>query len=282
MAAWDACVDPELSRVVGGDRNLPICVGVDAGVRHDSTAVLAVTWDRATEKVRLVWHRVFKVSPDDPTDFEEVENTLRWLHANFRVVQIFYDPYQLAATMQRLERDGLPVVEFAQSPGNLVAMGQNLYDQISGRNLVVYPDAEMRVAVSRAVALETPRGWRLAKVKAADKIDVVVALAMAVLSAVRNQVAPTDWVAIAAQVCAAPPYRSSDAAPDSLGLVNAGSCRCRERECNGLPERREDDDDHHHDERRSAACITAGRLSAPKDSAPAKISPKPWAWTRAS
>jgi hypothetical protein len=57
---------------------------------------------------------------------------------------------------------------------------------IKGRNLIVYPDPDMRLAVSRCVALETTRGWRIAKEKASHKIDVVVAMAMAALAAVRE------------------------------------------------------------------------------------------------
>lgn len=41
--------------------------------------------------------------------------------------------------------------------------------------------------MSRAVALETSRGWRIAKEKQSHKIDVVVALAQAALGAVRDQ-----------------------------------------------------------------------------------------------
>ena len=37
--------------------------------------------------------------------------------------------------------------------------------------------------------METPRGWRIAKEKQAHKIDVVVALAMAVLGAVQGGIA---------------------------------------------------------------------------------------------
>jgi hypothetical protein len=40
--------------------------------------------------------------------------------------------------------------------------------------------------VSRGVALEVARGWRIAKEKASHKIDVVVALAMAALGAVQQ------------------------------------------------------------------------------------------------
>jgi hypothetical protein len=42
----------------------------------------------------------------------------------------------------------------------------------------------MRLASSRCVALETSRGWRIAKDKVSHKIDVIVALAMAALAAV--------------------------------------------------------------------------------------------------
>ena len=49
-----------------------------------------------------------------------------------------------------------------------------------------YPDAAMRLAVSRAIARETPRGWKIAKEKSSHKIDVVVALAMACHAAVQG------------------------------------------------------------------------------------------------
>jgi len=61
-----------------------------------------------------------------------------------------------------------------------------MYELVKGRNLAVYPDAEIRLAVSRCVALETSRGWRIAKEKVSHKIDAVVALAMAALGAVLN------------------------------------------------------------------------------------------------
>ena len=51
---------------------------------------------------------------------------------------------------------------------------------------MLYPDAAMRLAVSRAVAIETSRGWRIAKEKQSHKIDVVVALAQAAHACVKN------------------------------------------------------------------------------------------------
>ena len=70
MDWWDACIDPA-DRPVMFDKSLAVWVGVDASVKHDSTAIVAVTFDTKTNKVRLVAHRVFQPSPDQPLDFEQ-------------------------------------------------------------------------------------------------------------------------------------------------------------------------------------------------------------------
>jgi hypothetical protein len=186
MAWWDDCIDAALRPVVA-DGNLPIWVGVDASVKRDSTAIVCTTWDEQAKRVRLVWHRIFQPSPRDPLDFEAtIEATLMELNEKFDVKEIRFDPYQLVAVSQRLRGHYLPMIEFPQSVPNLTESSTNLYELIKGRNLVVYPDAEIRVAVSRAVALETSRGWRIAKEKVSHKIDVVVALAMSALGSVRQ------------------------------------------------------------------------------------------------
>jgi hypothetical protein len=92
----------------------------------------------------------------------------------------------MAAVAQRLRSVGIPMREYPQSVPNLTAMGANLYELIKGGSLIVYPDDALRLAVSRTIALETPRGLRLAKEKTSHKIDVVVALAMAALHAVEQ------------------------------------------------------------------------------------------------
>ena len=133
-------------------------------------------------------HYIFQPSPDNPLDFEQtVERTLLELCRAFYVRQMFYDPYQLVAVAQRLQKARVPMVEFPQSVGNLTEASSNLYDLIQGRNLTVYPDAALRLAVSRAVAVESGRGWRITKEKASHKIDVVVALAQAALGAAKQE-----------------------------------------------------------------------------------------------
>ena len=187
MSAWDACVDPRIGHH-SDDHGMSIWVAVDASTKHDSTAIVATTWDHKAQQVKLVTHRIFQPSPDQPLDFEAtIERTVLNLHKRFYVRKVLFDPYQMQATAQRLARAGLQVEEFPQSSANLTAAAQNLFDLIQDQRLIVYPDAGLRLAVSRAIAIETSRGWRIAKDKQSHKIDVVVALAMAALAAVRGQ-----------------------------------------------------------------------------------------------
>jgi hypothetical protein len=108
------------------------------------------------------------------------------LHRRFRVKAVYFDPYQMQASAQRLVKAGVKMVEYPQSSPNLTAASQHLYELISGRHLIVYPDAAIRLAISRAIAVETARGWRISKDKQSHKIDVVVALAMAAYAALHT------------------------------------------------------------------------------------------------
>jgi len=99
--------------------------------------------------------------------------------------------------MLRLHRAGIPIEEYPQTQSSLTAIGQGLFELVQGRNLVLYPDPAMRLAVSRAVAVETPRGWRISKATASHKIDVVIALAMSCHAAVSIGGAPArSWAAV--------------------------------------------------------------------------------------
>jgi phage terminase large subunit-like protein len=169
------------------DPSLDVCIGVDASVKHDSTALCVTTFDKAANKLRLVNHRIWQPSPDVPLDFEHtVEAALLDLQSRFRVKAVRYDPYQLANTAQRMERAGLPMQEYPQTPGNLTEAANNLYELLKSRALIAYPDAEIRLCLQRAIATESGRGWKIDKAKQSHKIDVVVALAMAAVGSVQG------------------------------------------------------------------------------------------------
>ena len=186
MSAWDACVQPGLG-MLPYSREHHVWVGVDASVKRDSTAIVAVAYDRDSKTCRLAAHRVFVPSPGDPINFEDtVERTLLEWHKGYRVRQILFDPFQMVSVAQRLEKARLPIEPCAQSLPNLTQATSNLFDLIRSRQLVLYPDAAMRLAVSRAIMTESSRGWKLDKLKQHHHIDVVVALSMAALAAVQG------------------------------------------------------------------------------------------------
>ena len=190
---WDACTDAEL-RPSLADMKLSVWVGLDASVSRDSTALVCCTFDPKPKKVRLVWHRIFQPSREDPLDFEStVEKTLLDLRRMFYVREVRFDPYQLQSVSQRLTQQGLPMLAFPQSVPNLTESSTNLYELIKGRNLQTYPDDEIRLAISRTAAIETTRGWRIGKEKQSHKIDVVVALSFAALGAVGGQTVQSNW-----------------------------------------------------------------------------------------
>jgi phage terminase large subunit-like protein len=186
LSAWDACVLPTLTPV-REDRRTHVWAGVDASVKRDSTALVAVSCDRKTKVVRLITHRVFTPTTGYPIDFEAtIEATVLEWREKFLLRRLLYDPFQMAAVAQRLQRAGVRMEEFPQTVPNLTAATSNLFDLIHSRSLMVYPTPDLRLAMSRAVMHESSRGWRLDKLKQQHKIDSVVALSMACLAAIRG------------------------------------------------------------------------------------------------
>ena len=184
MDDWDACC---IGQPVPADADMSVWAGVDASVKRDSTGITATTWDRHTKRVRMVHHRIFTPTKGNPINFEaDVEATILDLKHRYRLREVRFDPYQMQSSAQRLRQQGVNMVEFAQSMPNLTSASQNLYELIKAGNLIAYPDPDLRLAIQRAVAVENPRGWRIAKEKSSHKIDVVVALAQAALAAVQK------------------------------------------------------------------------------------------------
>ena len=87
-----------------------------------------------------------------------MEATLLHWHKAYRLRKVWFDPFQMEATAQRLAKAGLKIEGVAQTIPNLTAATSNLFDLVQERRLVLYPDAGMRLAASRAVLVETSRG----------------------------------------------------------------------------------------------------------------------------
>ena len=157
-------------------------VGVDIGVKSDNAAVVRVR--RRENRIVLAGYRLWKPTKAEPLNIEEtVEAHLLELHAQGFIRRILVDPWQAYSSIQRLKAAGLPTEEFPQTVSNTTRMGQVMYDLLKGKNLVLFEDDDLRQQAMNTIAIETPRGFRIAKEKASKKIDAVVALSMACVAA---------------------------------------------------------------------------------------------------
>jgi hypothetical protein len=187
---WDPCVDATW-RPLLPTRDVRLFVGVDAATKHDQAAVVGVAYvpgDVAgTHRIAVALHRVWKPTPTDPIDLEAtIEAYLRELHARYAVEKILCDPFQMHRSIVTLKKALLRIEELPQTTQNTTAMGQALWDLLSGRNLRLYPSPELREQALNTVAVEARRGWRIAKERGSRKIDAIVALAMASYAAISH------------------------------------------------------------------------------------------------
>jgi len=181
---WDACVDPNHRPLLPSHDEAEFDA-VDIGLKSDNGAVVRVR--RRENQIVLAGYRLWKPTKAAPLNLEEtVEAYLRETHQQNFVRRIVIDPWQAARSIQTLKAAGLPIEEFPQTQSNTTRMAQTLYDLLKGRNLVLYPDDELRQQALNTIAIETPRGFRIAKEKASRKIDLIVALSMACVAAVET------------------------------------------------------------------------------------------------
>ncbi len=183
---WDQCVDRK-HRPALPNKEISLVIGIDIGISHDCSAVVALARDE--DKIKLACHRAWQPTKKKKIDLEaSVEGYIKELAKDYTVKEVRFDPYQFHRSATTLAKEGLNMVEFPQTTDRLTAMSQNLYDLIKGANLVLYKDREMRGHAEKATAKETPRGWRIVKKKASHKIDLIIALGMAALGATKMEV----------------------------------------------------------------------------------------------
>jgi phage terminase large subunit-like protein len=75
----------------------------------------------------------------------------------------------------------------------MIPASERLYDAIVEQRLVHPDDPRLNAHVAAAIARHGRRGWRIDKANRSDKIDAVVALAMAV-DRLENRPEPTRLV----------------------------------------------------------------------------------------
>ena len=180
---YDSCVEPGLREDLTGS----LFLGVDVGLKSDSTAVVAVKYDQFTDKLVVAGHRIWQPQPGQILDLgSTLEFFIRGLSQRATIVKLLYDPSQAQRSMQMLKEMWIDVEELPQTQNNLSTATQNLYDYLINRQLRIYPNQDLRAHVLNASTKETERFFRLTKENQRRKIDACVALSFAILGAIRH------------------------------------------------------------------------------------------------
>jgi phage terminase large subunit-like protein len=159
-----------------------VVIALDGSFSDDTTALLVGTVATSPHfDVIRVWER----PPGDDTyrvPISAVEDTIRESCRRWRVAEIIADPFRWTRTLQALEAERLPVVEFPHSPARLTAATTDLYSAAVNGRMTHSGNPKLAAHVGAAVIVEDARGMRLSKQsrsRTAPKIDLAACLVMA-------------------------------------------------------------------------------------------------------
>jgi phage terminase large subunit-like protein len=172
-AIWDALRAP-YDFAAGA----PTWIGVDVGIKRDSTAVVAV--QRDTEGVLHAICRTWIPTIDEPVDVTDVMEHIRELARAYDVQAVSYDPRFFDVPAKMLSDEGLPLVEIPQSVERMTVVLGSLLEHIKRRELHHDGDEVLAIHVLNAVPRFNERGFTLQKSKSRGRIDGVIALSLAV------------------------------------------------------------------------------------------------------
>jgi phage terminase large subunit-like protein len=156
----------------------PIWVGLDVGIKRDSTAVVAV--QRDTEGMLHTAARFWVPTSDQPVDVTDVMEHLRTLSQTYNVQAISFDARFFDVPAKMLDDEGLPMVEVPQSVEGMTRICGSLLEIIKRAELKHDGDEGLATHVLNAVPRFNERGFTLQKSKSRGRIDGCIALALAV------------------------------------------------------------------------------------------------------
>ena len=172
---WDACE----GETEVGDKDY--ILGLDGSFSGDATVVTFTTIEEVPQVgVVGAWEKDVTIHDDTwRVDVLEVEETIRqFVKAHPNVKEIACDPYRWTRTMQVLQDEGYPVVEYLfTNPRRMVPSTQKFFDAVVDRKLVHDGNPLLARHISNAVVKVDNLGPRIVKENRASqrRIDAAVA-----------------------------------------------------------------------------------------------------------
>lgn len=179
VGSWEGCeAKPPITIPDGTD----VCLGFDGSFNNDSTALVVVTCGEVPHiDVVECWEKPPSAAQDWAVPVADVEQAIRDACRKWQVREIVCDPARWARTYQILEDEGLPVVEYPQSPSRMTPATQRFFEAVMNKSLTHSGDPRLARHIGNAVLKVDARGQRITKEtkSSARKIDLAVAAVMA-------------------------------------------------------------------------------------------------------
>jgi phage terminase large subunit-like protein len=154
----------------------PTWVGVDIGLKRDTTAVVLGQWhDGRLRTTAKIW----QPTEQRAIDITAVMNHIRELSRTYQLVEVAYDPAYFDTEATALADEGLEMVTFPQSSERMVPACGDLYESIM-RGEISHDGAHdfERHVLNAMPTYPADKGFRLTKSKSRGHIDACIALAL--------------------------------------------------------------------------------------------------------
>ncbi len=178
---WDACVEEPGRDIPDGE---DVVLAFDGSFSGDSTGVVAATVG-AEPHLTVVdcWE---SEGPGWRVPIEDVEDAIREACRRWHVVELVADPYRWARSLQLLDAERIPVVEYPQSRERMIPATTRFYEAVMNGKLSHSGDERLSRHVSNAVLRVSSRGGQLTKDSkdSPRRIDLAVCAVMAFARAV--------------------------------------------------------------------------------------------------
>jgi phage terminase large subunit-like protein len=218
MDRWDACNAPVDAEAL---RGRPCYAGLDLSSTQDLTALVLVfppygddgkysilpfawvpeeTIDQRSRKDHVnydLWKKQgFILSTDgNVVDYEAIEEKIYELADMYQIMELAFDPWNSQMLVGRLAAEGMTVVPFRQGFASMSPPTKELMKMTLEGKLAHGGHPVLRWCMDNIVIQTDPAGnIKISKAKATEKVDLAVALVMALDRAIRNENTQTESV----------------------------------------------------------------------------------------
>jgi phage terminase large subunit-like protein len=159
-----------------------VCLGFDGSFSQDSTALIVATCEE-TPHIDVVeaWEKPPTEGNDWRVPIADVEDTIRAACNRWRVREVIADPYGYKHSAQILISEGIPWLEYPQTPARMNPATHRFYEAVTNGGLTHSGDPRLARHIANCVLKTDGRGSRIIKETRASarKIDLAVAAVMA-------------------------------------------------------------------------------------------------------